>query len=112
MEDAVDAAFDIEVLADVVVTEREPWVAEQVGDVVGASRQQVVKADDMQTALQKTIAEVGADETGPSGDDHPSQRQLLAIASPAEGPSAPSSHPGGAPAVKRCCRRSRGSSSP
>ena len=68
MEHDVDGLADLEVQRDVVVDEEEV-VVPQVLDVLQRARVQVVDGDDPIPLAQQVIAEVGAEEAGPTGND-------------------------------------------
>lgn len=46
----------------------EAWMLEQVGDVRLAACEEVVEADDLVAVGDEAVAEVRAEETGPTGD--------------------------------------------
>ena len=46
-------------------------------DVVQAPRGEVVEAEDLVPPVEEEVAEVGADETGPAGDQSARHRQLI-----------------------------------
>jgi hypothetical protein len=68
MQDGVDRTCDVDESGDVEVHETEARLTQQVRDVVGGAGEQIVDADDFPSLAQKVIAEMGPDETGPSGD--------------------------------------------
>ena len=69
VHDRVDLAGHPHVLADVVLDEREPAVAEQLLDVGHGTGDEVVDGDDTITAIEQRPAEVRAEEAGAAGDD-------------------------------------------
>ena len=71
MKYEVHRSVDIDVLTDVVVNKAEPIVVSKVSHVLLRTGDQVVHAEDVTAALEKSIADVRADETGGAGDDRP-----------------------------------------
>ena len=67
MQNIVDGAFNIDVAGDIEFDEREAAAAD-VRDIVRAAREQIVDADDLEPPGEKVVAEVGAKETGATGD--------------------------------------------
>ncbi len=64
--DLVD--LDVERHRDVVAHEFELGMPEQVLDVALGAREKIVDAKDMVTRLDQAVGQMGADETGPAGD--------------------------------------------
>jgi hypothetical protein len=62
--------LDTEGVRDVMPDELKVRVVHQVGDVLLATGEQVVRADDFMVLLQQTFAEMGAEEPGPTGDEN------------------------------------------
>src|SRR5207248_3432829 len=63
----VEGPCDIGVLGDVVAYEEEAIVADEMRDIVRASRNEVVQPHDRMAVAQKTIAEVRSEKPGRSG---------------------------------------------
>ena len=64
MKDALQRTGDIRVLGDVVANELKAVVADEVSDIVGASRNEIVEANNGVPLVQEAIAKVGTEETG------------------------------------------------
>ena len=71
MKYEVHRSVDIDVLTDVVVNKAEPIVVSKVSHVLLRTGDQFVHAEDVTAPLEKSIADVRADETGGAGDDRP-----------------------------------------
>jgi hypothetical protein len=71
MHDGVDATGHPDVVAHVVLDEREPWASEQVGDVRLTTRDEIVEHDDLVTSVEQRLAEVRAEEAGTARDHDP-----------------------------------------
>ena len=69
MHHGVDGARDPDVLAHVVLDEREAALAEQLLDVGDGPGDQVVDGDHLVAPRQQRPAQVGAEEPGAAGDD-------------------------------------------
>jgi hypothetical protein len=67
--DEVHGTVEVEILGDVLLDEAEVRVASEVLDIVGGAGDQVVDDDDTVAAGKEDIDEVGAEETGTTGDD-------------------------------------------
>src|SRR6185436_15991513 len=65
---AIDGAFDVDVVRDVVTHEEEIASAE-VGDVREIAREQIVDADHGMALVEQALREMRADESGGSRDD-------------------------------------------
>lgn len=69
--EVVDAVnLSLEGVNDIVTEELETRVAEEVSDVGFAPGKEVVHAKDIMTFIEKAFAEMGAEETGPAGDEY------------------------------------------
>jgi hypothetical protein len=68
VQHAVDRLADLEVLHEIVLHEHEALVA-KVLDVRQRPRLEVVDAEHAVTAAEQCFTEVGAEESGPAGDD-------------------------------------------
>src|SRR5690606_11589921 len=62
VEHAIDRSFDVDVVRDVVLQKPEPLLADQVRDVIGRTRDEVVHPDHIVALRDESIAEVGAEE--------------------------------------------------
>ena len=63
MEDPIDGSCDMNEFGYVVVNELEAGSANQVRDVVGVSRNQVVEADNLVSRIHQTATKVVSEET-------------------------------------------------
>ena len=57
-------------LCDVVADQLEVRAVEQMGDVRLLAGEKIVQADDVMPSLQQPFAEVGAEKTGPAGNEN------------------------------------------
>ena len=77
MPDAINLESDR--FGDVVADQLKPWMADPLGNVGLATGEVVVETDHVLTGSHEPIDEMGADKTGPSGDQmaqrHGRQRQ-------------------------------------
>ena len=69
MKDEIDLPFYEKVVRDIVVNELEAGISREMGDVIGAARDQVVNTDDRVLFGNKPIAEMRAEKTGAAGDN-------------------------------------------
>jgi hypothetical protein len=60
-----------EVGGDVVHGHAEPWVSEQVGDVLVRPGAEVVETDHLCAGVEEDVAQMGAEEPGATGDHEP-----------------------------------------
>ena len=67
VENVVDAA-DVEGLADVLFYKFESGFIAQVGEIGAASRKQVIDDHDLPAFAEKSIAEMGSQKSGATGD--------------------------------------------
>src|SRR5262249_13410760 len=70
MQDIVQRARNMNELGDIVVVKLKLRQREQVLDVAHVARNQVVHADDMESFLDKPVAQVRTEETGRAGNKH------------------------------------------
>src|SRR5690606_28130628 len=70
VHDRIDLAGHPQVGADVVVHEGEAGATEQRLDVGDGPGDEVVEADDLVPSIEQPVAEVGAEEASPAGDDY------------------------------------------
>jgi hypothetical protein len=78
MQHDIELAGNVDVVRHVVVDERETTATGQVGNVIDATGAKVVHGDYLVALIEKSIAQVRADETSPAGDENahrPSARQ-------------------------------------
>src|SRR5207245_1388781 len=68
MQDVVECTFAVNVIRDVVFDEREPIAADQMLDIRGTARDQVVHADHFMAAIEEQLAQMGAEEPRPTRD--------------------------------------------
>jgi hypothetical protein len=68
VKDEIHVAIDVDVPSDVVSDEFEVAIAKMrdVGDVTSA---QIIDTDDVMTAIEEGLAEMGSDEARRAGDD-------------------------------------------
>ena len=71
MEDPVDRTVDIEIVRDVIGLVAEPLVGEAANEVVDASREQGVEAEDLPPFGQEPLTEMGAEEPRPTRHQGP-----------------------------------------
>src|SRR5262249_46081443 len=69
VEYRVHGAVDVERLAHVVIEKPEAFVVSEMGHVGARPGDEGVDRDDLVAAVDKSIAEMGADEAGPARDD-------------------------------------------
>jgi hypothetical protein len=69
MEDGVHRGIDVKRLADIVLERFEVAVGAKVGDIAGCPGDEVVDAEDLPAIGEEPLAEVGAQEARPSGDE-------------------------------------------
>src|SRR5208337_4613950 len=67
----VHLAVHKEGFCDILLMEGKILPSEQACDVLLPARAEIVDADDFVTLSQKSVAEVGTEESGPPGNDHP-----------------------------------------
>ena len=70
VQNEVERAIYVDVVGNVVLNKLESRVAEQVGDVFGPAREEVVHADDFAAFFQQQVAEMRPQETRAAGDQH------------------------------------------
>ena len=70
MQDEVERTIYVDVIGDVVLDKLESRVAEQMGDVLGPAREEVVHADDFAAFFQQQVAQMRPQETCAAGDQH------------------------------------------
>ena len=68
IEDPVD--FEEDRLRDVVSHEFEGGAAEEMGDVLLPAREEIVETDYLVAVADESLAKVGTDEPGASGDEN------------------------------------------
>ena len=69
VKNRVDRTLHVDVRRDVLLDEHEAPVGEEVRDVVGRARPEVVHANDVVAVLEEPFAEMRADEAGAAGDE-------------------------------------------
>ena len=67
MPNVIDGAIEEDKFGNVLLDEFEVGVATEMGDVVDATGDEVVDADDFVTAGEEEVAEVGAEEASGAG---------------------------------------------
>ena len=70
MQDEVERAIYVDVVGDIVLDKLESRMAEQVGDVLGPAREEVVHADNFVAFFQQQVAKVRPQETRAAGNQH------------------------------------------
>ena len=70
MQNGVEGTLQVDVVGHVMADEAEAFVAGQVRDIVGATRDEVVHCDDGVPFVQQPIAEMTTQETGAAGDQN------------------------------------------
>jgi hypothetical protein len=73
MDDDIDPvdALESEWIAGVLFNQREPWLIEQVGDVVPSTGAKVVHRKNVMTMPEKCATHMRSEESGPTSDDDP-----------------------------------------
>lgn len=71
MDDGIDPAdtLESERIASVLFSQREPWMIEQVGDVVPGTGAEVVHRQNVMALPEKCPAHMRSEESGSTSDD-------------------------------------------
>ena len=70
VHDGIQGAFDVQVVADVVVDEAEALVPEQMGHIVHGPRDQVVHAHHLVAHPEQAVAEMASQKARAAGNQH------------------------------------------
>lgn len=69
MQHMMDRSIDEDIVCNVVSHKLEAFVPEEMSDIRGIARDEVVDANDMMTFGKQPVCNVGAKEPCPAGDD-------------------------------------------
>jgi hypothetical protein len=71
MQYSVQFPFDVDVICHILLDEEESLVAEEVSDVIGRARYEVIHRYHLVPLFEKPIAKVRAYEASPTCDQNP-----------------------------------------